>query len=169
MARTLRAPGRQAARCTRPGGVAHRPYRLDLDSRAGCQADYRCAGVRGVIRPPRGVSRSAARGWGSVFHEANHELTKRYFREAPGTRRTHIHVRRAGSFSEQFALLFRDYLREHDADARAYAVLKYRLAEQYGIDREGYTEAKGPFIWEIIRKADQWAQQTGWAPGASGV
>lgn len=44
---------------------------------------------------------------GFVFRADNTDRAKRYFREAPGTRRTHIHVRRVGSFSEQFALLFR--------------------------------------------------------------
>ena len=38
---------------------------------------------------------------GYVFRADNPELTKRYFREAPGTRRTHIHVRRAGSWNER--------------------------------------------------------------------
>src|SRR5205823_2380975 len=41
---------------------------------------------------------------GYVFRADNLERTKRYFRDPPGQRRTHIHVRRAGSFSEQFAL-----------------------------------------------------------------
>ena len=104
---------------------------------------------------------------GFVFQPENPELTKRYFREAPGERRTHIHVRRAGSWAEQFALLFRDYLRTHDEDAKRYVELKYRLAEQYGEDREGYTEAKGPFIWEIMVKANAWSQETGWEPGPS--
>ncbi|GHO82493.1 hypothetical protein KSZ_04990 [Dictyobacter formicarum] len=45
---------------------------------------------------------------GYIFHADNAERTKRYFREAPGLPRVHIHVRRSGSFSEQFALLFRD-------------------------------------------------------------
>src|SRR5262245_18675518 len=48
---------------------------------------------------------------GYVYRANNPERTKRYFREPPGQPRTHIHVRRAGSFSEQFPLLFRDYLR----------------------------------------------------------
>lgn len=72
---------------------------------------------------------------GYVFRADNPERTKRYFREAPGTRRTHIHVRRAGSWAEQFALLFRDYLRNHAADAHRYAQLKYRLAATYRHDR----------------------------------
>lgn len=33
---------------------------------------------------------------GFVWRRDNTELTKRYFREAPGARRTHIHVRPAG-------------------------------------------------------------------------
>jgi GrpB-like predicted nucleotidyltransferase (UPF0157 family) len=106
---------------------------------------------------------------GFVYRAGNTERTKRYFRESPGRRRTHIHVRRAGSFSEQFALLFRDFLRTHPEEARAYAALKSGLAERYGYDRHGYTEAKGPYVWEIIRRADDWAQQTGWEPPSSDV
>ena len=105
---------------------------------------------------------------GFVWRADNPELTKRYFREKPGERRIHIHVRRAGSFSEQFPLLFRDYMRTHDEDAQRYAELKYGLAEEYGENRHGYVEAKGPFIWEIMRKADvEWAQSIGWEPGPS--
>ncbi len=37
---------------------------------------------------------------GFVWRPDNHELTKRYFREAPGTRRTHMHVR--GAAGEAF-------------------------------------------------------------------
>lgn len=28
-----------------------------------------------------------------------------------------------------------------------------------------YTEAKQPFIWQVIAQADEWAQLTGWMPG----
>ena len=102
---------------------------------------------------------------GYVFRAANPELTKRYFREQPGEQRTHIHVRRAGSWAEQFALLFRDYMRGHDEDVQAYAKLKYDLAEKYQTDRHRYTDAKEPWIWEIMKKADRWSQETGWEPG----
>lgn len=104
---------------------------------------------------------------GYVWRENNPDLTKRYFRESPGERRTHIHVRRAGSWPEQFALLFRDYMRAHDDDAQLYAELKHRLAEQYYEDRRGYTDAKSPFIWDIMKKADKWNQAIGWSPGPS--
>ena len=101
---------------------------------------------------------------GYVFRATNPELTKRYFREQPGARRTHIHVRRSGSWAEQLTLLFRDYMRSHDEDVQVYAKLKYDLAEKYQQDRQCYTEAKSPLIWEIIRKADRWSQETGWKP-----
>lgn len=111
--------------------------------------------------------RCALEGAGYRFRPDNTELTKRYFREAPGDRRTHIHVRRMGSWSEQFALLFRDYLRAHLAEAERYAALKRSLAAAYGDDRDGYTDAKGPFIWELMGRADRWSQQVGWQPGPS--
>jgi GrpB-like predicted nucleotidyltransferase (UPF0157 family) len=104
---------------------------------------------------------------GYLFHPENTERTKRYFRESPGQRRTHIHVRRAGSFSEQFPLLFRDFLRLHPNVAAQYADLKIQLSQQYRDDREKYTDAKQPFIWQIIAQADLWAQEIGWEPGKS--
>jgi GrpB-like predicted nucleotidyltransferase (UPF0157 family) len=100
-----------------------------------------------------------------VYRPDNAERTKRYFREPPGSRRTHIHVRRARSFSELWALLFRDYLRAHPKDGAEYAVVKRQLAEQFPHDGAAYTEAKGPLLWEVIRRADEWGQALGWMPG----
>ena len=59
---------------------------------------------------PLDAFRVPLEGLGFVFRADNPDLNKRYFREPPGTRRTHIHVFRAGSWSEQIALLFRDYM-----------------------------------------------------------
>ncbi len=111
--------------------------------------------------------RAPLEGLGYIFRSGNPELTKRYFREKPGARRTHIHVRRAGSWSEQFALLFRDYMRAHTEDASRHGEVKRRLAEQHPDDRHDYTGAKAPFLWEIMVKADRWSQNTGWEPGPS--
>jgi GrpB-like predicted nucleotidyltransferase (UPF0157 family) len=102
-----------------------------------------------------------------VYRAANTERTKRYFREPPGQRRTHVHVRRTGSFSEQFALLFRDFLRADPAAALGYGQRKLVLAARFTHDRHAYLEAKLPIIWEVLRHADQWAQETGWEPGPS--
>jgi GrpB-like predicted nucleotidyltransferase (UPF0157 family) len=104
---------------------------------------------------------------GYVFRVDNLERTKRYFREPPGTRRTHIHVRRVGSFSEQLALLFRDFMRTHPDWVQRYATLKLALAERHANDRQRYTDRKQPFTWEALAQADNWAQRTGWFPGPS--
>ncbi|MFD3270743.1 GrpB family protein [Paenibacillus dendritiformis] len=102
---------------------------------------------------------------GYLHQAGNPELTKRYFREGPGMRRTHIHVREAGSFAEQFALLFRDYLRVHPEEAARYGAEKRQLAYLQKQDRTRYVEAKEPCIWEMMRRASQWSQDTGWRPG----
>jgi GrpB-like predicted nucleotidyltransferase (UPF0157 family) len=104
---------------------------------------------------------------GFIWHAANDDRMRRYFREPPGTRRTHLHVRRHGSWSEQLALLFRDYLRAHPDEAAAYAALKAQLAERHRNDREAYVAAKAPFVWACLQRADAWAQRTGWCPGPS--
>jgi GrpB-like predicted nucleotidyltransferase (UPF0157 family) len=104
---------------------------------------------------------------GFVFWAANTECTKRYFREPPGQRRTHVHMRQAGSFSEQFALLFRDFVRADPAAAQAHGRRKVVLAARSTYDRHGYLDAKIPISWDVLRRADQWAQETGWEPGPS--
>ncbi|MFD0581225.1 GrpB family protein [Dactylosporangium darangshiense] len=104
---------------------------------------------------------------GYVYRADNPERTKRYFREPPGHRRTHVHVRQLGSFSQQFPLLFRDYLRSHPTAVAEYAAVKRQCAARFRHDRQGYVEAKDPFVWDIIRHADAWAQRTGWTPGPS--
>ena len=116
---------------------------------------------------PVGPFRDPLVGLGFVHRADNPELTKRYFREPPGAARTHIHVRRAGSFSEQFPLLFREYLRAHPTDAAEYAEVKRRLAAEHPHDGLAYTDAKADHCWRIIHRADDWAQQTGWSPGPS--
>lgn len=100
-----------------------------------------------------------------VFRKENPDKTKRYFREVPGHRRTHIHVRQTGSYSEQLTLLFRDYLREHKEDCIRYSAEKHRLMELYKQERQKYVEGKGPIVWEIIQKAHIWSQEIGWKPG----
>ena len=101
---------------------------------------------------------------GFLYRADNDDLSKRYFRESPGMRRTHIHVRQSGSWSEQFNLLFRDYLREHEIERSQYAQTKTELAIQYRNHREKYIEGKTKIIWDIMIKADRWSQEIGWKP-----
>lgn len=106
---------------------------------------------------------------GCRWRKDNPEKTKRYFREAAGGRRTHIHVRKRGSWHEQYALLFRDYLRLHVDDQRTYEGAKRQLAARYPHDRHAYTDAKSDVFWELIRRADSWAAETGWESGVSNI
>jgi GrpB-like predicted nucleotidyltransferase (UPF0157 family) len=79
----------------------------------------------------------------------------------------HIHVRQSGSWSEQFSLLFRDYLRARSEAASAYSKLKHQLAAEHHANREVYTETKGPIVWAVMRAATDWSQSIGWKPGPS--
>lgn len=106
---------------------------------------------------------------GFVWRKDNPDKTKKYFREMPGKRRTHIHVRLHGSFSEQMTLLFRDYLRVHPGDCKKYSKEKHQLMRLYKDDRPKYVEGKGPIVWEILHRAHLWSQEVGWIPGKSDV
>ncbi|AQZ62917.1 unnamed protein product [[Actinomadura] parvosata subsp. kistnae] len=104
---------------------------------------------------------------GLVHRADNPELTKRYFREAPGSRRTHVHVRDLGSFSQQLPLLFRDFLRAHPVVAAEFAEAKRGCARRFRDDRRAYVAAKEPLVWDIVRRADSWAQSVGWRSAPS--
>jgi len=106
---------------------------------------------------------------GYVFREKNPDKTKRYFRESSGDKRTQIHVRKIGSWHQQFPLLFRDYLRQNVVDAKLYESEKYRLARIYSENRVAYVEAKNKIIWEIMFRADRWASEIGWNDGDSDI
>lgn len=97
--------------------------------------------------------RSQIESVGFALREDNPDLSKRYYREIRGNRRTHIHVRRAGSFAEQMSLLFRDYLREHKDDALRYAAEKHRLMSLYKLDRPRYVEGKRTYSMEYTSKS----------------
>jgi GrpB-like predicted nucleotidyltransferase (UPF0157 family) len=81
-------------------------------------------------------------------------------------RRVHVHVRIQGAPNQRYALLFRDYLRAHEASAQAYAELKRRLAEHLA-NSETYPEVKDPAVDLIYFAAEAWAVSTGWRPGPS--
>ncbi|MEA0563327.1 MULTISPECIES: GrpB family protein [Lysinibacillus] len=102
-----------------------------------------------------------------IYRANNPDKSKRYFREAPGHRRVHIHVRQAGSWAEQLALLFRDFLRCHPDYCRRYEQVKCEFAEKYINNRQLYTNSKEAIIWEILKQANQWSQLTGWSPSRS--
>jgi GrpB-like predicted nucleotidyltransferase (UPF0157 family) len=77
---------------------------------------------------------------------------RRYFRrnDPDGRRTHHVHVVEHSdrAWSERH-IAFRDWLRRHDDDRDRYAALKRRLADEFGANRAGYTDAKTAFIHQI--------------------
>lgn len=77
-----------------------------------------------------------------------------YFRKlSRGERTHHLNiVEHEGDFWARH-ILFRDYLRQHPREAKRYYELKVRLAERFGDDRIGYTDAKTEFVESILARA----------------
>ena len=65
---------------------------------------------------------------------------------SPERRTHHLHLVPLGSKGWRDCLAFRDLLLSDAAIARDYAALKTRLAAIHRVDRERYTQEKGPFI-----------------------
>ena len=105
---------------------------------------------------------------GYRYEADNLDRRKRFFSlDGPdGTRLVNVHVRRLGTWSQQAALLFRDYLRDAP-DARVrYETEKRRLATQDWPTVDDYAEAKSDVVWALLREADRWST-FGWEAGRS--
>jgi GrpB-like predicted nucleotidyltransferase (UPF0157 family) len=104
--------------------------------------------AEGCIPPLQGIGYEYVPEYNELIPE------RRYFHKGPPEARTfHLHMVELTSEFWERQLLFRDWLRSHPEDAQEYHELKQRLAAQFGNDREGYTEAKGPFIESIVARA----------------
>ena len=86
-------------------------------------------------------------------HEA--EFPQRRIFAKPTVRPSQVHVHAVKIDSRFWAhqLLFRDVLRADPALAAEYCALKIELAGRFGDDREGYADAKGPFIEQAVQRA----------------
>lgn len=76
-----------------------------------------------------------------------------FCKPSPAYRTHHLHLVPIESPHWAGAIAFRDYLRTHADTAAEYEELKKRLALQFRLDREAYTDAKGPFITRITALA----------------
>lgn len=101
--------------------------------------------------------------------ESSSELKKLYFREKPGERFAHIHVREAGKLNQQYPLLFRDFLKADSMVRAAYAEVKQALATRFPDDAVSYYAIKDPYMDTIYRAACLWGQQVGWSAAFKGV
>lgn len=74
-----------------------------------------------------------------------------WFCKPSASHRTHhLHLVQFDSPLWHERLKFRDALRQNAAFASTYAVLKKNFAERFATDREAYTEAKEPFIRQVL-------------------
>ena len=96
------------------------------------------------------------------FDECSVELRKRYARERPGDRRTHIHIRQIGRFNYRYALLFRDFLRANSDVAEQYAQFKMQAASAYPEDIDGYLALKAPVFNMLYQLAESWGRKVSW-------
>jgi GrpB-like predicted nucleotidyltransferase (UPF0157 family) len=93
----------------------------------------------------------------------DYEYIRRYEAEFPERRlfakpqqrprHVHLHAVECSTAFWERQLLFRDFLRHRPEVAAEYAVLKTRLAAQFGGDRDGYARAKTPFIEGVVERA----------------
>ena len=76
---------------------------------------------------------------------------RRYFvRPSGALPRIHLHAVVVGGPLWQQHLCFRDQLRQDVQLLQSYAALKKRLAVLYAADKAAYTEAKAPFIRQVL-------------------
>jgi GrpB-like predicted nucleotidyltransferase (UPF0157 family) len=119
-------------------GLAAKPI-IDLDVLLGSADDL-----------PTAIQRLASLGY---EHQGDLGIPGREaFRCASGVAH-HLYVCHPGSDEYRRHIAFRDFLRLHPDEARAYALFKRRLALDFADDRDAYTRGKTDFIEGILRRA----------------
>ncbi len=139
-------PGLPAKDCV---DVQVRVLKIDADQQAGM-----LAGI-GFRRRPE--------PWNQMEISDGQECRKLVFAPPVGARRCNVHLRLEGGANTRFALLFRDYLRGHEAARRAWGAFKQRLAVSIP-DLADYGQIKAPATEVLMIAAERWAAETGWRP-----
>jgi GrpB-like predicted nucleotidyltransferase (UPF0157 family) len=78
---------------------------------------------------------------------------------ATGKRTIHVHFFATGASEIERYLAFRDYLRAHGEEARAYEAQKLAAAALHSGEMVAYTHAKGPWIKDCLQRALVWARR----------
>ncbi|MEU6646009.1 dephospho-CoA kinase [Saccharomonospora sp. NPDC046836] len=91
---------------------------------------------------------------------------KRLHYGADPARPVNLHVRSVQGPAWRLALLFRDWLRASPAEVAVYTDIKYRLARAHAGDGtiEHYADEKQAWVDVAFRRAEMWAERTGWTP-----
>jgi GrpB-like predicted nucleotidyltransferase (UPF0157 family) len=84
---------------------------------------------------------------------------RRYcIREQQGRRLFHVHCHQVDHPEIARTLDFRDYLRAHSEEARAYETLKRAAAAAHPADTLAYSNAKSDWIKACIERATEWTK-----------
>lgn len=86
---------------------------------------------------------------------------KRFHASCDPGRVVHLHVREVSSAGWQYALLFRDWLRNDPGAAEEYVETKALLDAQSSSNAE-YVKAKEPWFSEVWPRIQSWARRNGW-------
>ncbi|CAN7578748.1 GrpB family protein [Acidovorax sp. LjRoot66] len=110
-----------------------------------------------IMAPVRSLAESAdaiaaASALDYLYYPYKPEQLHWFCKPSPVHRTHHLHLVPLHSALWQQRLAFRDALRGSSTLTARYAALKRQLAVQYRHDREGYTEAKGPFIAQVLAR-----------------
>jgi dephospho-CoA kinase len=93
-------------------------------------------------------------------------LLKRLYGACDPGRRVNLDVRQVDGPAWRGRLLFRDWLRTHDAERDAYGALKEASAMGGGVGIEQYMRATHPWIVAALGRAQAWGEASGWRPGS---
>jgi GrpB-like predicted nucleotidyltransferase (UPF0157 family) len=96
---------------------------------------------------------AAATELGYCYGPYRPELEHWFCKPSPAFRTHHLHLMPVGTPQWLRPIAFRDHLRAHPDVAREYETLKRRLALEHRMNREAYTQAKGPFIDRVTDSA----------------
>ncbi len=81
---------------------------------------------------------------------------QRFLAKGPDTKRTrYLHVMRFNGKKWRNDKLFRDYLRTHPKQAKAYSDPKRNLSKQYPDKRQKYSDGKDKFVKKTLRMASK--------------
>ena len=75
-----------------------------------------------------------------------------FCKPSPAARTHHLHLVPSGSDVWRERLIFRNALRADPELRNQYEDLKRRLSRVHRNDREAYTEAKAPFIYQVVQR-----------------
>jgi GrpB-like predicted nucleotidyltransferase (UPF0157 family) len=90
---------------------------------------------------------------GYVYYPYRADVMHWFCKPSAAIRTHHLHLIPIGSSLWKERIAFRDYLRDNPAKAAEYAELKRQLAEEHEFDREAYTDAKEPFVRDVLKMA----------------